>query len=344
VFLRRSNLTERQKKRLALFDNQTATLAEWEPEVIAGLEPGDLEGIFNEDELADILGEGEAEEDDFDAEKHLASIEVPKAKRGELYLLGEHRLLCGDSTSAEDVARLMNGERGVLMNTDPPYGIDYVALKKGMPGFKFSNKVANADIENDDKTTGAALQEFLEAAIRTAVPHLADDCAFYLWHPMLTQGTFFAAAAAAAAADILIHRQIIWVKPNFVLTRSGMYHWKHELCFFGWRRGNQPPWYGEKNQTSVWELGRDDGNAHPTQKPVALFAPPIHNHTKSGEIVYEPFAGSGSQIIAAEQTGRRCYAMEIEPKYIDVIVERWQQLTGKTAILANGAAAATART
>lgn len=148
---------------------------------------------------------------------------------------------------------------------------------------------------------------------------------------MLTQGTFF--AAAAAAADILIHRQIIWKKPGFVLTRSGMYHWAHELCFFGWRRGHQPPWYGPKNQTSVWELGRDaDAGQHPTQKPVALFLPPITNHTLEGEAVYEPFAGSGSQFIAAEQTSRRCVGLEIEPRYCQVVIDRWEAFTGQTAV------------
>ena len=225
----------------------------------------------------------------------------------------------------------MAGEKAVLMNTDPPYGIDYIQLKKGIPGsgFRFSNDVVDADIENDTFASDDQLQAFLEAAIRTAVPHLTENTAFYLWHPMLTQGTFF-----AAAADILIHRQIIWVKPGFVLTRSGMYHWKHELCFYGWRRGHVPPWYGIKSQVSVWPIGRDSDHAnHPTQKPVELFAIPMRNHSQKGEICYEPFAGSGSQFIAGEQLGRRVYGLEIEPRYCDVIVARWEKLTGKKATL-----------
>lgn len=125
-------------------------------------------------------------------------------------------------------------------------------------------------------------------------------------------------------ADILIHRQIVWVKPGFVLTRSGMYHWKHELCFYGWRKGHQPPWYGDKSQVSVWEIGRDnDHGQHVTQKPIELFARPILNHSRMGEVVYEPFTGSGSQFIAAEQTKRCCYGLEIEPAYCDLIVRRY---------------------
>jgi DNA modification methylase len=248
---------------------------------------------------------------------------VPVTQPGDLWVLGEHRLLCGDSTKAEDVARLMDGAKAAVMNTDPPYGIDYTAIKAGMISTQWKA------IENDELTDGRALQEFLERAIRTAVPHLTKTCAFYLWHPMLTQGTFF---AAAAAADILIHRQIIWVKPQLILTRSGMYHWKHELCFYGWVRGHPPPWYGEKNQTSVIEAGRDqDAGQHPTQKPVALFEFPMLNHTRRGGICYEPFSGSGSQIIAGQRLGRSVRAMELDTGYCDVAVTRWEAFTGRKA-------------
>jgi len=148
---------------------------------------------------------------------------------------------------------------------------------------------------------------------------------------MLTQGTFFA-AAAAAAADILIHRQIIWVKPSLVFGR-GDYHWQHELCFYGWVRGFRPPFYGARNQTTLWSVGRETSKDHPTAKPVDLWRQPIDNHTMMGEIMYEPFSGSGSQIIAAETAGSRCYAMELSPQYVDVAVRRWQSFTGKQATL-----------
>jgi len=232
-----------------------------------------------------------------------------------------HRLLIGDSTKPDQVARLFDGAQACLMNTDPPYGVDFAGLKKGMAG-GFNTLKSTGGIENDDLTDPAELRKFLEETIRTALPHLREKTAFYLWHPMLTQGTFFA-AAAAAAADILIHRQIIWVKPHLVLTRSGQYHWKHELCFYGWVRGKPPEWYGDKSQVSVWECGEPShGRLHPSQKPVELFRRPILNHTLPGEIVYEPFAGSGSQFLAAEQTQRVCYGIELDPPFAAVVLER----------------------
>lgn len=345
------DLNATQAVALGIALNRTSELAEWDSEVLEaqlsalkeedwgieelakiGFDAADLTAI----EMGSFFPESESTGGNSDKEQVVEdeAPEPPKeaiTKPGDLWLLGDHRLLCGDSTKPEDVARLMAGEKAVLMNTDPPYGIDYIQLKKGIPGsgFRFSNDVVDADIENDTFASDDQLQAFLEAAIRTAVPHLTENTAFYLWHPMLTQGTFF-----AAAADILIHRQIIWVKPGFVLTRSGMYHWKHELCFYGWRRGHVPPWYGIKSQVSVWPIGRDSDHAnHPTQKPVELFAIPMRNHSQKGEICYEPFAGSGSQFIAGEQLGRRVYGLEIEPRYCDVIVARWEKLTGKKATL-----------
>jgi len=293
IDIARTDLLGARARAFAVADNRTAELAEWDDailaEALAAIQADeDLESIctgFDENEIERAItrgtGAGAVDEDEVPE----PPVE-PVTKRGDLWLLGDHRLLCGDSTKAEDVARVMAGEKAVLMNTDPPYGIDYIQLKKGMPGFRFSNDVVDGDIENDTFKSDDQLQEFLETAIRMAVPHLTENAAFYLWHPMLTQGTFFAAAAAAAAADILIHRQIVWVKPGFVLTRSGMYHWKHELCFYGWMRGHVPPWYGDKSQVSVWMLGRDEdhGEHHPTQKPVALFAIPMQNHTRKGEV------------------------------------------------------------
>lgn len=249
--------------------------------------------------------------------------DAPASAAGDVWLLGAHRLMCGDSTSAESVSRLMAGEKAVLMQTDPPYGIAYNSADLHING-----RVEHADIENDD-LDGEVLQAFLESVIRAAVPHLEPKTAFYLWHPMLTQGTFF---AAAAAADILISRQIIWAKPSMVFGR-GEYHWQHELCFYGWRRGNRPPFYGPRNQTTLWQIGRETSKDHPTAKPVQLWVAPIENHTNAGELMYEPFSGSGSQIIAAERTGRRCFAMELAPRYVDVAVKRWQAFTGQAATL-----------
>ncbi len=284
--------------------------------------------VYDDLLLAELRQQPE-EEEDTEEDEVPAAPKKPKTRKGDLWLLGENRLLCGDSANATDVERLMAGEKARLFATDPPYGVDYSKVKDGIPrpGFKDHQKEWG-DIANDG-LEDKALQEFLEGVFAACLPYL-ENAAWYLWHAHLTQGFF--APAAAAAADVFLHRQIIWRKPGFVLTRSGMYHWAHEPCFFGWQRGNKPAWLGEKNQRSVWEIGRDDDSGqHPTQKPIEVFAIPIRNHLKKGEVCLEPFSGSGSQIIAAEQLGRRCFAMEIEPRYADVAVKRWENLTGKRA-------------
>ncbi|HEX5443185.1 MAG TPA: DNA methyltransferase [Pirellulales bacterium] len=256
-----------------------------------------------------------------------------KVEAGQVWTIageqGEHRLLCGDSTKNEDVARLMGAERAGLMNTDPPYGIDYRNETRPLPNSKKSRK-PKQPILNDD-ANGDRLQTFLESCFRAAIAcALKEKAAWYLWHAHLTQGFFAAAAAAAAAANVVLHRQIIWVKRNMLLGR-GQYHWKHEPCFFGWVKGHQPPDYGlgqgERTQTTVWEIASVPHNEreeldHPTPKPVELFAIPIVKHLLPGEICFEPFAGTGPQLLAAEQLGRRCFAIEILPQYCAVILER----------------------
>jgi DNA modification methylase len=255
----------------------------------------------------------------------------PTTRRGDLWLLGDHRLLCGDSTDGRDVARLMDGQRAVLMNTDPPYGVDYTATKAGMPVSGVGDAQDRwGDIEND-ALTPEQLERLLLSFLRESSKRLVETAAVYVWHPPGELNHVF--RSALLATGHIVHRQIIWEKPGFVLTRSGMYHWAHETCFFGWRQGKVPPWYGEKNQTSVWAAGRDDGKSvHPTQKPVALFEIPMANHTRKGEICYEPFSGSGSQIVAGERLGRRVFAMELSPRWVDAAVARWEAFTGRRGV------------
>jgi DNA modification methylase len=246
---------------------------------------------------------------------------------GQLWQLGEHRLLCGDSTKREDVERVMDESFAMVMATDPPYGVAYDNAERPHPG------VAKPRVANDELTDGPAMQDFLERMIKAALPNMNKHAAFYFWHPMLTQGTY----VAAAAAGILIHRQIIWVKPVLLLGR-GDYHWRHELCFYGWQKGNRPPFYGPRNQDTIWQVGsvtqaERKAMNHATPKPVGLWDKPILNHTKPGEICYEPFLGSGTTIIACEKLGRECRAIEISPAYVAVSMQRFMDATGKTPVL-----------
>jgi len=257
--------------------------------------------------------------------------EEPVSKMGDLWLCGDHRLLCGDARRAEDVERLMAGAKASVIMADPPYGISYEHdARPARRPHKF-DPIAN------DAQEGTAFQSWLEGTIRAVVLGARPNAAWYLWHAQKTQG-YFAAAAAAAAAGIIYHRQIVWVKPHFTFGR-GHYHWRHELCLMGWREGNEPPFLGERNQTTVWEIDYDGKKVagtetlHPNQKPVAVIEPCIRNHAIAGEIILDPFLGSGTTMIACERLGRRCYGMEIEPHYVDVAVKRWEQFTGRKAVL-----------
>jgi DNA modification methylase len=321
-----AGLSEAQKRAYVIADNRLALSAGWDTALLS-LELMDLKGLdfdlslmgFDELELAELMnpqqGPGLTDPDEVpEAPK------VPVTVSGDLWLLGRNRILCGDSTSVTAIEKLMDGSKAGLFATDPPYGVAY-NVENGSGNFG-----AIANDEND----GPKLQAFLEECFRSWLLFLDEKAAWYLWHAQMTQGFF---AAAAAAADILIHRQIIWVKPSLILGH-GDYHWKHELCFYGWRRGHRPNFFGERNQTTVWNVAHDEHKRnHPTQKPVELFRIPIENHTSAGGILADPFCGSGSQVIAAEMFGRSCYAMEIDPIYVDVAVERWQNFTSHQAIL-----------
>lgn len=324
------DIPEQLAKERALRDNNQ--FGEWQEDDLAAL----LYDLQQHDSALDLLGF-----DDKELQRLLDSVgglgtstdpepQLDRAaglqaqwgtERGQLWeipsltVLGKaHRLLCGDSTSAADVARLMNGERAQLFVTDPPYGIDYDSAQ-------LHRNETHYDAIAQDDLKDQRYQAWLESVFGCWVPHLREDAAWYLWHPMLTQGYF---AAAAAAAAVLISRQIIWIKPQFIFGR-GEYHWQHELCFYGWRQGGRPPFYGERNQTTVWSIGYDgqrNDRDHPTQKPAELFRIPMRNHTKTGEWCAEPFSGSGTQFVAGENTGRLVAGMEIEPKYVAVALQR----------------------
>jgi len=339
---------DEQALRILLADNRTNDLAGYDEAALAEILKGldSLEGTGYDQAAVNELVASIADVATGDVtdgpESQVDRADELKAKwgtaLGQLWQIGAHRLMCGDSTDLGSVLILMGGERARLMATDPPYG---VALRlednheasnaaKGISGhYRHFERIMGDDLEGDK------LQEFLERCFKAALAVLEPNAAWYLWHAQLSQGFF--AAAAAAAAQLLVHRQIIWRKPHFVFGR-GDYHWQHELCFYGWRQGNRPPFYGERNQTTVWDINEGGGSIrkdqnHPTQKPVELFAIPIRNHLKRGEACYEPFAGSGSQFVAAEQLGVRCFGVELEPKYVAVILERLSEMGLKPCLI-----------
>jgi DNA modification methylase len=334
VVVKRTDLdldTDAKAKELALADNRAGQLGlEWNPDALKDLSSEiDMFPYFNGEELKELTVEAgkvvtpepPAPKADL-AEKLLTQWNIQRGQVWEIpskTVSGKvHRIMCGDSSDTEDVAKLFRGgEKASLLATDPPYGVAYGVDSGADSAQRFS-------AIHGDEADGEKLQAFLESVFSTALPFLRDDAAWYIWHAQLTQAFF--AAAAASAADLLIHRQIIWAKNRFILGH-GDYHWRHELCYYGWRKGNRTRFFGDRAQDTVWEIDRPSAAiAHPTEKPVELFVRPMRFNTLPGEICYEPFSGSGTQFCAAEQEGRRCYGMEIEPKYIAVALERMKDM------------------
>ena len=334
-------LSETQIKAFRLLANQSANWAEWDEALLSAelndllAEDFDLSLVgFSDGELDKLLAfvpEGDGEEGGVGGSVPPVTIPEPPrnpaSQTGDLWILGDHRLLCGDSTSAADVRRLMNGERAILFATDPPYLVDYDGSNHPTRNKDWS---ASYGTTWDDSSQGAELYDgFIAAAVAEAI---TEDAAWYCWHASRRQAMLEACWEKAGA---FVHQQIIWVKDRGVLTRSH-YLWKHEPCFMGWRRPNRPPKVAEQTLPSTWEMPsftKDERPDHPTPKPLDAFGIPMRQHVARGGLCYEPFSGSGSQIMAGEANGRRVFAMEISPAYVDVAVERWQAETGRDAIL-----------
>ena len=335
-------LSETQIKAFRLLANQSANWAEWD-ELLLSAELQDLLADdydlslvgFSDGELDKLLafdpdGGGEEEGGAGGSAPPVTIPEPPRnpaSRTGDLWILGDHRLLCGDATSHDDVRRLMNGERAVLFATDPPYLVDYDGSNHPTRNKDWSQSYGTTW---DDSSQGAELYDgFIAAAVAEAI---TEDAAWYCWHASRRQAMLEACWEKAGA---FVHQQIIWVKDRGVLTRSH-YLWKHEPCFMGWRRPNRPPKVAEQTLPSTWEMpsfAKDERPDHPTPKPLDAFGIPMRQHVARGGLCYEPFCGSGSQIMAGEAGGRRVFAIEISPAYIDVAIERWQAETGKDAIL-----------
>jgi len=325
--IRLDHLTDAQARAYRIADNQIALNSGWDDALLSAevarlKEDGvDLELLgFPEDELDRLLAgldgeKGGNEDEDLVPEPP----ETPISRPGDLWILGRHRLLCGDATRASDVARLLGDVRPHLMLTDPPYGVDYDPSWRNEAGVSATTRTGR--VSNDDR-----------ADWREAWALFPGDVA-YVWHAGVHARTV---AESLDASGFPIRSQIIWSKSRFVLGR-GDYHWQHEPCFYAVRKGATGHWQGARDQSTVWMIGgggdEDAATVHGTQKPVECMRRPMVNNSERGDAVYEPFAGSGTTLIAAESIERGCFAMEIDPRYCDVIIERWQSFTGSKAQL-----------
>ncbi len=322
------------------------TVGEWDESKLARLLQ-EFEGFpdvdvqltgFDSGEISDLISRvldqetAAGNDDDFDPDAALDESRPAVTQAGELLELGQHRLLCGDATNAEQVRQVMDGRRAVLFATDPPYLVSYdgtnhpASPKARRRKDKNKNWSGSYGITWDDADANPDLYEnFYRVAVAEAV---AKNAAWYCWHASRRQAMVEAVWDKHGA---FVHQQIIWVKDRPVLNRS-WYSWQHEPCFFGWVRLHQPDRVARDFLSTVWQIptvAPGHRTDHPTSKPVEVFAIPIRQHTRRGDICYEPFCGSGSQLIAAEQLGRRCFALEISSHDCDVIVRRWIHFVGE---------------
>ena len=342
------HLTEEQRRAYTLIHNKLTMNTDFDIEILES-ELAAINIIDMSDFDFDLSIEAEeiTLEDDYDVEEKLEQIEEPKSKPGDIYQLGEHRLMCGDSTSLEDVKKLMNEEKADLLLTDPPYNVN-ISNSDGMT------------IENDNMSDDN-FKQFLNAAFENASASLKKGGAFYIWHGDSETVNF---RNACEDNELTVRQCLIWVKNGFNFGRQD-YKWKHEPCLYGWKNGAGHYFIDEYNNPTVIEdnlnidlLKKEElkklveellsdrvpttiihedkplkNDKHPTMKPINLLSFQIKNSSKKEEIILDLFGGSGSTLIACEQLNRKCYMMEYDPKYVDVIVDRWETLTGEKAVL-----------
>jgi DNA modification methylase len=321
------HLTEAQRRAYRLADNRLTELGTWDEALLSAelqdllAEDYDLSLIgFDDGELQALLaGDGEPEAGYSETEDDVPEPpENPVSRPGDLWVLGKHRLLCGDSTVVTDVERVLKGVKPLLLISDPPYGVEYDPNWRNQAGAAKTKRTGK--VLNDDR-----------ADWREAWALFPGDVA-YVWHGALHAATV---AESLEACGFNIRSQIIWAKDRLVLSR-GDYHWQHEPCWYAVRAKGKGHWAGDRKQTTLWQIASKDQDAttvHGTQKPVECMRRPILNNSSPGQAIYEPFMGSGTTLIAAETTARVCYGIELNPAYVDVAVERWQVFTGQRAVL-----------
>lgn len=318
------HMTEAQKRAYVIADNKLALNAGWDNNFLA-LE---LQDLKDQDFDLTLLGFDDKELDallspeivdgltDEDAVPYVP--EEPKTKLGDIYILGNHRLMCGDSCSVTDMEKLVNGRQVDIGLTDPPYNVAY------------EGKTKDALTIKNDSMNDEGFRQFLRDAYVTADTVMKAGAVFYIWHAD-SEGYNFRGAAYDAGWKV--RQCLIWKKSTMVMGRQD-YHWKHEPCLYGWKEGAGHLWATDRKQTTILEFDKPSRNGeHPTMKPVALFEYQMLNNTKGGDIILDSFGGSGTTMLAAEKNGRIAYLMELDPKYCDVIVKRWEDFTGKKAVL-----------
>jgi DNA modification methylase len=322
------DLTPAQIRGLRLADNRTNQEASWDEDLL-GLELAELKDLdfdlgltgFDMNELDSLLRDPIDEEK---ADEAPPLPEIAATRPGDVWLLGSHRLMCGDATSSEAVAKLLGSSKPLLMVTDPPYGVSYDPMWREEAGLGHQRQTGK--VANDDQVDWTAAYELFPGDVA------------YVWHAGVHAGEV---AAGMNSAGFDVRAQIIWRKQHFAMSR-GHYHWGHEPCWYAVRKGQRSNWCGDRTQSTVWDIPNlnpmggdrnEKATGHGTQKPVELFRRPIVNHTKRLDVIYDPFLGSGTAMMAAELIGRACCGVDIDPRYVDVAVIRWMEFTGQEAKL-----------
>lgn len=335
--IRLGHLTETQRKAYIIADNRLALNAGWDEELLT-IELNDLLADnfaldilgFDADELKNLLDPVKPTEGLTDEDEVPEVPEEPKTKPGDIYKLGRHRLMCGDSTSIDAVEKLMDGQLADILITDPPYGVSYADKNKSLNAVNKGNRI-QTEIKNDH-LKGGELEQFFFDLFSSAYTALKAGSPYYVFAPQGGEQMLLMMMMMQKAC-LPVRHELIWVKNNHVLGRAD-YHYKHEPVLYGWKDGAGHPWYGDRNKFSIWNVNKPtQSKLHPTMKPVELIEIPLENSSKGYDIVLDVCGGSGSTMIAAEKTGRCARLMELDPKYCDVIVKRWEDFTGQKAEL-----------
>lgn len=320
VAVRRTGLTSEQKRALAIYDNRTAELAEWNAEQLkADLDAGlSLQPWFSEQEADALMAKHLPPKEGLTDADATPDERPTSIGAGDLFEMGRHRLLCGDSTSQADVARLLGDVVPFLMVTDPPYGVEYDPAWRN-EALADGAERRTGQVANDARVDWAPAWALFPGAVS------------YVWHG----GRAVAEVAIQLlASGFKMRSLIVWRKPRFAIGR-GHYHWQHETAWYAVREGHSSKWLGDRSQSTVWDIALKDDTGdtnHGTQKPVECMERPIRNHGGKDDAVYEPFSGSGTTLIAAERQQRQCFAMEITPAYVQMAIDRWEAFTGQKAV------------